>query len=104
MTAADRRALGLLVSLPGLVRPGYFGECLWGKADQGLRNGYHGSNCSAPYARQAGKVLNRLRASGYVEWIVEGEGKGRCWGWRATPAGRREVVGDGGRRQPANGR
>ena len=82
MTAADKRALAVLVTIPWLVRPGNFGERLWG--DPRLNNGYRGSNCSAPYARVAGKVLNRLRAQGFAEWVRPRPDE---WGWRATPEG-----------------
>jgi len=86
LTAADERALLLLVEQKGLVGPGYFGGLLWD--DPSLVSGYHGSNCSCPYARPAGKVLNRLKARGLAEWVHE---RG-SWGWRATERGRRRAA------------
>lgn len=82
MTAADRRALELLCSKQYLVRPGSFGAELWGI-------GKGGGNCSCPFARQAGKVLNRLRWLGYAEWTRP---SADFWGWIATPAGRLALV------------
>lgn len=77
MTEADIRALTLLVAQNGvLIGPGAFGDYLWGKE---RRSG----NCSCPYARIAGKVLNRLKSLGYSERIHESEN----WGWRSTIAG-----------------
>lgn len=79
MTEADWRALEQLCSYPEalLVRPGGFGDALWG----GKRRS---GNCSCPYARQAGKVLNRLRDRDYATW----EHEESSWGWRATKLGR----------------
>lgn len=82
MTATDRRALAILVSMTGLVRPQFFGELLW-------KRQYRGSNCSAPYARPAGRVLNRLRDQGFAEWVQLSPGS---WGWRATIEGQREAA------------
>lgn len=80
MTEADVLALKLLVAQKGvLIRPGCFGDYLWGAASK-RRNG----NCSCPFARQAGKVLNRLKARGFAECVREG----KQWGWRATESGR----------------
>ena len=77
LTEADVVALRLLVSLKGvLTGPGAFGDYLWGRQDR------RGSNCSCPYARQAGKVLNRLKRAELAEWVHEGSN----WGWRALPA------------------
>lgn len=78
MTESDWRALEHLCSYKGLIGPGAFGDAMWGRRGRG------GSNCSCPYARQAGKVLNRLRACGFAEWEhVDGS-----WGWSATSSGR----------------
>jgi hypothetical protein len=82
LTAADERALAILAEQTALVGPGYFGDLLWGE------RGYHGSNCSCPYARPAGKVLNRLKAAGLAEWVHEKD----SWGWRATAQGRRRAA------------
>lgn len=84
LTAADLRALRLLVSCKALMRPGFFGELLW--PDSGHKSG----NCSCPLARQAGKVLNRLRAAGCAEYIVDKDD----WGWQATRTGRVLMSGD----------
>ena len=81
MTPADKKALAVLVTLDVLVGPQFFGEMLW-------KNRYRGSACSAPYARPAGKVLNRLRDQGFAEWVREQDN----WGWRATPEGRQEAA------------
>lgn len=44
-------------------------------------------NCSAPYARIAGKVMSRLRVKGEADWYVIGD-----WGgWSATHAGVRRA-------------
>jgi hypothetical protein len=77
LTEGDVKALRLLVSFQGrLIGPGAFGDTLWGRRDRG------GSNCSCPYARPAGKVLNRLKRAALAEWVHEGNN----WGWRALPA------------------
>ena len=65
MTDTDRRALALLVTIDFLVGPQAFGERLWPD------HRYRGSSCSAPFARPAGKVLNRLRDQGFAEWVSE---------------------------------
>ena len=82
LTAADIRALRLLINCKALMRPGFFGELLW--PDSARKSG----NCSAPYARQAGKVLGRLRKAGCAEYIVES----KDWGWQATRTGRALIV------------
>jgi hypothetical protein len=82
VTDTDRRALTILVTMNRLVRPQYFGELFW-------RRRYRGSNCSAPYARPAGRVLNRLRNQGFAEWVSLSKDD---WGWRATSEGRREAA------------
>ena len=74
LTEKDVRALRVLLGQRALVGPGYFGQLLWGEG------GYRGTACSAPYARQAGKVLNRLKSVGLAEWKHEGS----SWGWEAT--------------------
>jgi hypothetical protein len=81
MTDTDRRALALLCSCASLVGPQQFGELLWPEGR------YRGSACSAPYARPAGRVLNRLRDQGLAEWVSEREN----WGWRATASGRKAI-------------
>jgi hypothetical protein len=89
LTDFERRALVLLVAeAHWLVRPGYFGELLWPKRARG--------SSSCPYARPAGKLLNRLKARGLAEWVVEERASFRegpkNWGWRATEAGKREAA------------
>ena len=96
VTDNDKRALAMLVTIPELVGPGNFGECFWGKPT--LSNGYRGSNCSAPYARSAGKVFNRLRDQGLAEWVRTDN----SWGWRATPKGYKAVGGINGRELRSN--
>jgi len=81
MTDFDKQALAVLVTVSGLIGPQAFGERLWPDKR------YRGSACSAPFARPAGKALNRLRDHGFAEWVSE---RG-SWGWRATPEGRREA-------------
>jgi hypothetical protein len=80
MTAFDRKALAALVVVNGLIGPQAFGERLWSHRPRG--------SSSAPFARIAGKVLNRLRDQGFAEWVSEH----KSWGWRATPEGRREAA------------
>jgi hypothetical protein len=80
LTAADRRALTVLVTINRLVGPQAFGERLWPGRCRG--------SSSAPYARPAGKVLNRLRDQGFAEWVSPSKNE---WGWRATDAGHREA-------------
>ena len=78
LTAADVRALRALIGCDGLVRPQTFGELLWPSKRKSS------GNCSAPLARSAGKVLNRLRKAACAEYIYERD----WWGWRVTPHGR----------------
>jgi hypothetical protein len=87
MTAIEDRALRILVaeSTPPrsiLVRPQHFGELLWPDTK------HHSSNCSAPLARPAGKVLQRLKGYGFAEQTRNGD----SWGWRATGVGRAYVA------------
>jgi|HubBroStandDraft_4_1064222.scaffolds.fasta_scaffold06350_2 hypothetical protein len=90
MTAADWRALRHLATYPAdlLIGPGAFGNAMWGRRSRGS------SNCSCPYARQAGKVLSRLQREGYAKW--ESFDRPKRWGWRITEAGR-EVLAIGAR-------
>ena len=63
---------------PGLLyRPGDVGCQLWGKK---YRQPQH-------YARPAGKLLNRLKALGMVEWTEHW----KSWGWCLTHKGRETV-------------
>lgn len=55
--------------------PNYIGSSAW--KDSGMRY----PNCSAPYARPAGKILNALRRAGLVERA------GEMSLWRRTRAG-----------------
>lgn len=64
--------------------PNYIGVIAWSSTKRT-------SNCSAPYARPAGKVLHGLRELGLVERAGE-----FSW-WRRTRVGDR-VVGDASRR------
>lgn len=57
--------------------PAEIGRILWSKPE--LHNGYHGSICSAPYARPAGRVLNSLRRLG----LADREGEHLRW-YRTT--------------------
>lgn len=59
--------------------PNYIGVIAWSSTKRT-------SNCSAPYARPAGLVLNRLRARGLVERAGE-----FSW-WRRTREGDRVVA------------
>lgn len=83
MTEADWRALEHLCSYQEgvFIGPGAFGDAMWGRRNRG------GSNCSCPYARPAGKALNRLALRRYAEWVHIDD----SWGWRATHEGRRAV-------------
>lgn len=84
-------ALRVLSERTGLVRPQFFGSFLW----PGRHNG------SAPLARAAGKVLNRLKSFGLAEYICEDNRelsvrKDRGlqwsdWGWRITTYGRKRL-------------
>jgi hypothetical protein len=88
VTENDLRALRLLVTQTRLIGPQHFGTLLWPNTRVG------GSNCSAPLARSAGKVLNRLKARGYAEWTSERDpttGRATEWGWHATRAGRGRI-------------
>lgn len=98
MTAFERKALAVLIACPGLVRPGHFGSLLWpsNKPDGGKHNG------SAPLSRSAGKVLNRLKAMGFAEYIYENDRElivrkdggmdWSDWGWRVTAKGREHAT------------
>lgn len=79
LTESDLRALQILIAQPDLVRPGYFGSLLWPNSEK------RGGNCSAPLARSAGKVLNRLRAADCAEWVHL---RRDHFGWRVTLVGR----------------
>lgn len=95
MTDFERKALAVLVACNGLVRPGHFGSLLWpgDKRSGGRHNG------SAPLARPAGKVLNRLKSLGFAEYIYEenreltvrkdGGMEWSDWGWRVTTKGKK---------------
>jgi hypothetical protein len=91
LTMSDINALRLLITCKSLVGLGHFGDLLW-------PHRYHGSTCSAPFARAAGKVLHRLKSAGLAEWRHEGED----WGWEATRAGRRLLENDPGLRQQSD--
>lgn len=78
MTDFELRALKLLVEQTKdrrLVRPGWFGSCLWPKTRRP----------TWAFARPAGNVLNRLRAKGLAEWLAPSREE---FGWRATDMGR----------------
>lgn len=90
MTDIEKRALAVLAAATNreqLLGPNFVGDQLWG-ANSARRSG----NCSAPYARPAGKLLNRLRDRGFCEWVTVGVGKRENRGWRITPAGRRALI------------
>lgn len=86
LTESQRKVLLALDSEP--VGPNYVGSIVWGKDNS---TGYRGSNCSAPYARPAGRVLASLEKLGLVERV------GEFLRWRRTTKGERvakEVVSD----------
>lgn len=83
LTEAQRRGLETLARLNKrypLVRTNQFGEEMW--ADRTCANGYHGSNCSAPFARPAGRLLAALKRHGLVEYHVWTDPDD--FGWRIT--------------------
>lgn len=83
MTEIEIRTLKVLAKADDhglLVGPQYVGEHLWGAP--------RGHN-SAPFARPAGKVLNRLRKLDLVEYVVTTH-SGHS-GWRITREGRRAI-------------
>lgn len=76
-------ALRMLVSrgaIPGgrqVFGCGQIGEALFSGQYQGA------VNCSAPFARLAGRVMARLKEKGHARWIVVND-----WsGWQATKEG-----------------
>lgn len=72
MTPGDRKILAATPSNASQsIGPNAIGEAVWG-------SGRPMGNCSAPFARPAGKALRRLMRDGYVE---------RPNGWRRTKAG-----------------
>lgn len=97
MTDFESKALATLAACSSLVRPGHFGSLLWpgNKKSGGQHNG------SAPLARPAGKVLNRLKTLGLAEYIYEhdreltvhkdGSMHWSDWGWRATLKGQKHA-------------
>jgi len=91
LTEAQRRGLLTLESMEragaGLIRTNAFGAEMW--ADRTCKNGYKGSNCSAPFALPAGKMLRRLQELEFVEWHVEMRGGEEYdWGWTPSAKGR----------------
>jgi hypothetical protein len=82
LTTADVRALRLLAAFKSLVRPGHFGDSLW-------PGRYRGSACSCPFARPAGKVLNRLKTAGVAHYVYRSR---REYGWEITRQGRALIL------------
>jgi hypothetical protein len=83
MTENDIKALILLADETRLVKPQHFGTLMWPVPKNKSRH-----MGSAPLARVAGKVLNRLAKLGYAEHHTEYDGIRRSdWGWRVTFAG-----------------
>jgi hypothetical protein len=83
LTESQRLALEALERLNKqhpLVRTNELGAELW--ADRTSAYGYRGSNCSAPFARPAGKLLRSLAKLGLVEYCVWTGPED--WGWRMT--------------------
>lgn len=80
LTESDLRALQALIEQRNLVGPGHFGSLLWPNSER------RGSNCSAPLARSAGKVLNRLRSANCAEYVYDMMRGNR--GWQATVIGK----------------
>jgi len=78
LTEADVRALRLLATFKSLVRPGHFGDMLW-------PGRYRGSSCSCPFARPAGRVLNRLKRAKLADRVYRSRSD---HGWEITSAGR----------------
>lgn len=77
LSRIEMRALRLLAKQRNLVGPGYFGELLWPKIRGSARN------CSAPLARSAGKLLNRLRSKNLVDYEHQNPRNGQR-GWSIT--------------------
>ena len=75
ISAFDLRALRLLATFNRLIRPGWFGSCLWVET----------SRPTWAFARPAGKVLNRLKVAGLAEWRSESK---KFFGWQITSRGR----------------
>lgn len=76
LSPALQKMLDLLDNTPR--RPNNLGTCIWGEG------GYRGSACSAPYARPAGRLLNRLDKLGLAYRVHRGDD----WGWVVTFKGR----------------
>jgi len=88
---AQRKVLDVLArNSERLLGPGYVGDEVWGPEES-----RHGSNCSAPFARVAGKMLKSLKALGYVEYVCVTASRPSLdsvdWGWRITPSGNMEI-------------
>ena len=82
LTDAQQKMLGILAAQKRPCGPQYLGEQMW-------PHRYRGSNCSAPYARPAGKLLNALKRLELAEHVHQGD---LWWGWQITPAGRRALA------------
>jgi hypothetical protein len=83
LTESDVRALKLLVTFTGLVRPGSFGDEMWGTRTSRRK--------PQAFARSAGRVLNRLCAAGLARWRNESTGS-NVFGYEATPEGCAEAA------------
>lgn len=81
-TDAERRVLTVLARFGSnrLLGPGTIGGQIWGSPHRKPQD----------YARTAGRILNRLRDRGLVEWTsFRGfEGEAQDWGWRLSARGR----------------
>jgi len=78
LSDAERRVLEAMVKIGQPAGPGTIGSSVW--------HGYRGSACSAPYARIAGRILNRLKDRDLV--IHDYDDNGGTWGWSITALGR----------------
>lgn len=81
LTTADVHALRVLIGCKVPVRCGHFGDLVW-------PDHYHGSACSAPFARPAGKVLRRLERAKLATYHD---------GWSATHTARTLLTNDPGK-------
>jgi hypothetical protein len=82
VTDIERRMLRELAKLDGQPSgPGSLGATLWGEQNEGSRK-------PQAFARGAGKVLNRLRRRGQVDWVRRAE----SWGWIITAVGREALA------------
>lgn len=72
MAELEVAAMEIIKRQPGM-RCGRIGDELF-------PNGFRGSQCSAPFARIAGKVMSRLQKQGRAMIKADADG---WWGWHA---------------------